>query len=464
MYNGEQEGLSGVGFFTLELTCVADNTTWLLQNVKGNSTISSYEFNSEASNNMYDPEVYMGRVGTNTHHKCAFLKGVLKCWGENAYGNLGDGTTTERNIPTAVIGLGGAPSWVTTGRYGTCAIVAGAVKCWGNGASGVLGNGGTTTSDVPVQATGLTSGVTDIISYAASNFCAVKNGGVYCWGAGNYNGTLAQLTIPTILAGLPEGTGISRFYRTRGGGYYDGYGLFAITTSGALYSWGLTATYSGSGNNNVVKPITALNSGVTDVARATNSTCAIKSGYVYCWGQQNAGQLANGLTASATVNYPYLVTSLGSDNTSIKAGHDSYCILKSSNMVYCWGENASGQVGNGSTTDQPTPYLISSLSSGVQAIHAGYDTKYAVKDGKTYSWGNINRNGSGNAANTTPLVMPGMSGEVNGFLSSGGGSAIHTCTFKDYKMVCWGYNGNYGIIGVNDPGSTVYYTAVPVID
>ena len=144
-------------------------------------------------------------VSTGFLTACAvFNTGQVKCWGDNTYGAVGDGSTTERNAPVTVYSAGTTPltgvSAIDVGlSHTTCAVVSGAAKCWGAGGQNQLGNNSTSNSSFPVQVTGLTSGVT-AVSSGFENACAVVSGGVDCWGYnGNGqdgNGNTTQQTTP----------------------------------------------------------------------------------------------------------------------------------------------------------------------------------------------------------------------------------------------------------------------------
>ena len=81
-------------------------------------------------------------LAASADHTCALLSdGTARCWGDNSYGQLGDGTTTARMAPVAVAGLTGATA-LTAGLWHTCArLMDGTARCWGYNARGEVGDG-----------------------------------------------------------------------------------------------------------------------------------------------------------------------------------------------------------------------------------------------------------------------------------------------------------------------------------
>ena len=166
----------------------------------------------------YTPRTVSGLSGAvdiaaGFHHTCAVLNtGAVRCWGYNGYGQLGDGTTSDRITPTTPTGLSAGVSHVVAGGHHTCAMTTGgAVKCWGRNDNGDLGDGTTTRRYVPTDVTGLASGVFELSASNGFSTCAiVANDAMKCWGYNDWgqigNITSGNVTTPTDVTGSFAGS------------------------------------------------------------------------------------------------------------------------------------------------------------------------------------------------------------------------------------------------------------------
>jgi alpha-tubulin suppressor-like RCC1 family protein len=341
-------------------------------------------------------------------HTCTLLSSsILKCWGDNGYGQLGDGTTTQRRTPVAVSGLSSAVSAIASRNAHTCALLlTGAVQCWGQNTNGKLGDGTTTQRTTPVNVSGLSSGVI-AISAADNHTCALlRTGGVKCWGeAGKTgDGTSTVRYTPVDVSGLTSGvSAISA----------AGYHTCALLSTGAVKCWGSdnNGTLGNAGGGNAPGgAITGFSADVIALASGIRHTCALLStGGVQCWGTNDEGQLGNG-TTSAGSSTPVNVSGLSSGVVAISAGNTTSCALLSTGVVKCWGRNVSGQLGNGSLISSSTPVTVSGLSA--VAIGNGYYHACALlSSGAARCWGHNSSGQLGNNTttdNSTPVSVTGI--------------------------------------------------------
>jgi|GEM_PF-1017343 len=380
-------------------------------------------------------------------HTCALMGyGGVKCWGYNYAGQLGDGTTLSRNQPVEVSGLTSGVTAIAAGSNHTCAILTdGGMKCWGINSYGQLGDGTTTNRLVPVAVTGLTSGVSTLAT-GGSHTCALMTGGqIRCWGRNSDgqlgNGTSPVFLTPTDVLGLSSETALidTRLAHT-----------CTVMTNGGVKCWGLNG-YGQLGDettNDRGAPVavTALPTGTLTVAPGWYHTCAVTSGGgAKCWGWNNAGQLGDGTTISRST--PVEVTGLISGVTALASGWSHTCALTTNGGVKCWGGNFYGQLGNGSTTGQLTPVDVISLTNGITAITAGYNHTCALTiNGGVKCWGD-NRNGQlGDGTVTGRLTPVDVSGLISGVVAIRAGYN-HTCALTtEGGMKCWGWN-NTGQLG-----------------
>jgi alpha-tubulin suppressor-like RCC1 family protein len=407
-------------------------------------------------------------IAAGGYHTCALTGGRVKCWGWNAYGQLGDGTTTQRSTPLDVVGLAGGVAAIAAGGYHTCALTAGGgAKCWGWNGSGQLGDGTYTDRSAPLDVVGLASGVAAVAAGWAHT-CALTTGGgvgtpprqqfggVKCWG---YNGCGQLGDGTTAGSSTPvDVVGLASGVAAVAVGWYH---TCALTTGGGVRCWGCNGSGQlGDGTttqHSTPVDVVGLASGVAAVAAGGSHTCALTTGGgVRCWGDDSRGQLGDGWTSAAS-STPVDVVGLGSGVAAIAAGGNDTCVLTAGGGVKCWGENSRGQLGDGTTTSQGTPVDVVGLASGVTAIApGGYHTCAVIAGGAAKCWG-YNWYGQLGDGTTTKRTAPvDVVGLASGVSGIGAG-AYHTCALTAGGVKCCGWDG-YGQLGLG----TITYRTTPV--
>lgn len=348
------------------------------------------------------------QIAAGGYHTCALVaEGRVKCWGGNDYGQLGDGTTQQRLLPVDVVGLSGGVQAIAAGWNHTCAVTAtGGVKCWGGNYYGQLGDGTTTGRLTPVDVVGLGSGVSAIAA-AEQHTCALaENGGVQCWGANGDgrlgDGTTANRLVPVQVTGLPDGVDALSLGSNH---------TCAVTITGAAYCWGgNTSGQLGDGTTtNRATPVVvvSLQSGVRAISAGVGYTCVVlQTGAAKCWGADTHGQLGIGPGQDPYSTTPVDVVGLQSGAANISAG-GSACAALENGGVKCWGYNAYGQLGDGTTTERWTPVDVVGLSGPVTNLDTGdYHASAITEAGGAQCWGHNTSGQLGNGVTAIRQTTP----------------------------------------------------------
>ncbi len=355
------------------------------------------------------------RLAAGNNHSCVVrTDGALRCWGGNSVGQLGNGGTADATSPVTPTGLGSGVVAVAAGNAHTCAITqGGGVKCWGDNLNGQLGDGSSTQRNTPVEVVGLSSGVTTLEAGDNHTCAGLASGGVRCWGWGT-SGQLGQdggsSQVPVAVVGLPAGTTATSI----AAGYRH---TCATLSNGATYCWGRNNEGQlGIGNNTTsrtaVLPV-GLGSGSIHTAAGGAHTCVATAGGPRCFGLNNAGQLGNGTTANS--NVPVEVQGFtGSTATRMAVGGSHSCGLTPEGGVRCWGLNQDGQLGinDPDVNNTTSARSVNGLSSGQVEISSGVShTCSLASNGSVRCWGANDSGQLGNGTTTksfTPVAVVGI--------------------------------------------------------
>ncbi|MEK2646660.1 RCC1 domain-containing protein [Bdellovibrio sp. BCCA] len=397
-----------------------------------------------------DPELIRARrfkqMAAGNNHTCAILdNSTVKCWGNNTYGQLGQGHINNLgdgagemgdSLPPISLGTGRTAVQVSAGYYHSCALLDNAtVKCWGSNSVGQLGQGHT--NDLgdgagemgdSLPAINLGTGRTAVQISTGSHFtCALlDNSTVKCWGYNNY-GQLGQGHINNLGDGAGEmgdslptvslGTGRTAVQISAGDSH-----ACALLDNSTVKCWGYN-TYGqlgqghtnrlGDGAGEMGDSLSAINLGTGRTALQISAgifhTCALlDNSTVKCWGVNGVGQLGQGHTnflgdGAGEMGDSLPAISLGAGRTAVQisAGNNHTCALLDNSTVKCWGYNNYGQLGQGNT--------------------------------------NSMGDGAGEMGDSLPSVSLGT-GRTAVQIYTG---QNHTCALLDNSMVkCWGYNIN----------------------
>jgi len=401
-------------------------------------------------------------VATGTNHTCVITPaGGVKCWGLNKYGQLGNGNTVDSAEPVDVVGLNSGVVAITAAHRHTCVLTtSGAMKCWGGNAQGQLGNDSTTDSSLPVDVSGLSSGVLAIAS-GWLNTCAVTTvGAAKCWGdnsAGQLgDGSSSRAKIPVDVSGLAGGVSAIAIQQEHACALLDG---------GGMKCWGDNyAGQLGDGSvNTSLVPVDVLSLGapVSGMAVGSEFTCALmRPGAVRCWGNNYSGQLGDGTYVNHSL--PNDVAGLGAGVVAMAMGTSHVCARLESGELRCWGGLSGEELGNGIPSRRSAPVNVVGIDEGSSAIAVGDSHACATTSaGEVKCWGD-NWYGKLGDDTHTPHIVPAAVlglGEGAGAGAISAGSA-HTCTRKaGGAAVCWGA-GDYGQVGAGFDGNYPY--AAPV--
>jgi alpha-tubulin suppressor-like RCC1 family protein len=325
---------------------------------------------------VYGPTLSWTKISAGTDHGAAITAatGKLYTWGTNTVGQLGDTTVVLKSVPTLITGT---PSWsiVSAGQSFTAAIdTIGRLFTWGLNTSWQLGDGTSANKSSPVSIGTGASSYTQV-SVGINHGLAISfRGGLYSWGTNN----IGQLgTGDTVIRSLPVQIGTSSWSQVDAGISHSS----AIRSDTTLWAWGLGTTGQ-LGQNDILSRSSPVQIGYGSNWTAVNAggswTGALNNSNLMNWGLGTSGQLGDSTIISKS--FPLQVGSVTFTGTAVPSKVDNYSYtqvtagtsytlarLASTNGLYGWGVNSSGQLGDNTTAFRVIPSTVGTTVSFTDA-------------------------------------------------------------------------------------------------
>ncbi|MFO0608772.1 MAG: hypothetical protein U0324_36735 [Polyangiales bacterium] len=406
-------------------------------------------------------------------HQCVVRGGQVFCWGDNSYGQIGNGTQGGPMPPTAVVGITDAIA-VTQGRVHTCALRStGRVSCWGTGASGATGMGwyGPMYAMVPMEVPGVEGAVA--LSSGATHSCAVLgSGAVVCWGDNSYGqlGNSTEDPSVAVVNGVTDAVAVS----------CGAHHTCAVRRDGSVVCWGLwTGNPTGANAPTAVPGL----SDVVSVSSGDSHICALRrDGTAACWGvvgynyipltdpptafagitdatsvvsglsyfcvnRRTGGVACSGDGVFGDGSYYYTLEAVAepiiSDAVALGSGAVHMCALRSTGAIACWGYNYAGQIGV-----PVTPPVTSPVVTITDATSVDTGERHACglrANGAVVCWGDNQFGALGameNSAGLLPVEVPG----IHDARAVSAGASFSCAVRATGEVACWG-RGDEGQLG-----------------
>lgn len=390
-------------------------------------------------------------VAAGRFHSLALKNdGTVWSWGNNSFGQLGDGSTANRASPVQIPGLTGITA-ISAGEYHSLARKSdGTVYSWGSNSVGQLGDGTTTSRLSPVVVTGLIA--QSIASGTYHNLAIKADGSVWAWGANSF-GALGDGTTVNRSTPVRSGT-LVNIVEVAGGGYHS----LAVRSDGTLWTWGYNSLGQLGLGNLTNSLVPASVSGITTAAAVGagtfHSLVRLANGSILSSGSNEKGEAGR---ASTTLNFttfssvaaetPCLLPAPAPSTLGqrLTAGQDRTMVIYNDGTVWGSGSNANGELGDGTTTNRTAPVVVSGLTNALGVSAGGSHTLVVLKDGTVRSFG-LNSSGQlGDGSTTTRLTAVTVPGLTNVTMVAAG--KTHSLARKsDGTVWAWGLNTN-GAVG-----------------
>jgi uncharacterized protein YjdB len=371
------------------VTAVQPNTVTITATAEGVSGIASVTITPAGFS------VKVGSLSGGDFHTCGIASnGKGYCWGENVWGELGNGAVGGSQLQPNLVAGGLTWSSIQAASIGTCGLTTdGTAYCWGANNVNQLGDGLSFAQETQRGTPGpvLTSlHFTQLANFNGAPCALDTSATAWCWGW-NDNGRLGAGNVAPLspIVGLGGNTwrllaqgqsdncgvttaGVALCFGVIDGQVVGASPVYTMMTVGHFHACGLDATGSawcsgandqgqfgnGTTSNSMHPAAVPAAMGMTfvSIASGVDSVCGLTpGGDIYCWGNNESGELGNGTMASSTV--PVKVTS-SLTFTSLARGYFHFCATATNGGVYCWGNNQFGQLGDGTTQTRMVPTRV----------------------------------------------------------------------------------------------------------
>lgn len=316
-------------------------------------------------------------------------------------------------------------------------------NAWAIGANDSSGRAGTPSTTGPLTtATQLTTAFPSPIKLLSpgSDFSValLEDGTVWTVG-GNAHGQLGDgtTTSRSSWAMVPDVSSVSQIAAGNAT-------VLALSSTGQIFAWGANSSgqlgNGGTADSSVPVTVSGITTAGAIALGSTSGYAILNGGTVQAWGSNADGQLGNNSTTSSATPVTVSGITTASQIAACGTKGTAYALL-SDGTVRSWGNNDSGQLGNGKTTRSTTPVTVSGLKKVTQLVAGGASGYALLESGTVRAWGANDRGQLGNGTTANKSTSVAVSGFTNGYYLAAGQNAGY-CFLNDSTPLAWGANAD----------------------